>query len=197
MEDSLFYRMSPFVRLLALFGIPAAGLAALGFDMEIPRSILGQADPLGAVGLLCSLLTVLTLLFLLRASLGLPSAPHGVYRDVLDFLAMSRWHPAVIVAFIALLVLPGAYYIHSDRVFLWMIHTLGWRVLRSGDFKDELDRLAVAYQLGLTAGVPLLFCMHMLSRWNPGRKAVLLWLFLPVLLVGTLFGALIVGILLH
>lgn len=196
MEEPFLDRMSPLVRLMALFGIPVAGWLALGFSLAIPRSIFGNANPLLAAGEIVSVLTVATLFVLLRASLKLPSAPNGLYRDLLDFVAISRWYPAVIVAFIGLLVLPGAWYIRTDRVFIWMIRTLGWRALRSGDFQDDLDRIGVAYQLGLTAGVPLLFGLHMLSRWKQMNKA-LLWLLVPVLFAGVAVGAVVVGTILH
>jgi hypothetical protein len=195
-EPPFLYRMSPLVRLTALFGIPGSGLLALSFSLAIPRSIFGNANPLLAVGEVGSALTLITLFLLLRASLEVPPAPSGLYRDLLDFVALSHWDPAVIVGFVALLILPGAWYISTDRVFIWMIRTMGWRVLRSGDFQDDLDRLAVAYQLGLTAGMPFLFGLHMLSRWKAMNK-VLLWLLVPVLLAGVAVGAVVVGTIFH
>ena len=43
------------------------------------------------------------------------------------------------------------------------------------------------YQLALTGGVPLLFGVHMMSRWKP-RNPLLPWLLIPLFFVGTAAG---------
>jgi hypothetical protein len=57
------------------------------------------------------LIMVFVLLLALRACLALPSAPVGFYRNVLDFLAMARWHPSVKAALVGLIVLPPSFLI--------------------------------------------------------------------------------------
>jgi hypothetical protein len=195
LEQSFLQKASPFVMPLALFGIPAAGWVALVLCVQIPRSLYGQANPFLALGEIGSLMTVLVLFLFLRACLDSPAAPKGFYRDVLDFLALKDWHPAVIIAFLGLLVLPAAWYLHSS-VLIWDIRIRGSRALQSVDVQAGLDSIAVAYQLGLTAGVPMLCVMHLLSRWKPKRRAML-WLLVPLLLLGTAVGAVVVGVLLH
>ena len=153
-EESFLNKASPFILLLALFGIPAAAAVALVELLQIPRLIDGCANPLFALAEIGSLATVVVLLFLLRSCLKLPSAPRGFYRNVLDFLAMARWHPAVTVALVVLLVLPTAWFLHTDRRLVFMLRLMGWRALRLGDVQDALDGLAVFWQLALTGGVP-------------------------------------------
>ncbi len=189
-EESFLQKASPFIFLLALFGIPGAGAVALIGLLQIPRLIDGRADPLFALAEIGSLVTMLVLLFLLRSCLELPSAPRGLYRNVLDFLAMAGWHPAVKVALVGLL-LPPAWFFRSDPRLVPMFRLMGWRALRSGDVQDALDGLAVFWQLALTGGVPLLFGLHMLSRWMPKRR-ILPWLLLPLLFVGAAIAAVII-----
>jgi hypothetical protein len=196
-EESPLIRASPFIQLIALFGIPAAGWVALVFSLQIPRFIYGEASPLLLAVEIGSLIIVLVLLFALRACLKLPSAPTGFYRNVLDFLAMARWHPAVIVALVGLMVLPPAWYIRAGNYWvITMLRTLGRRALMSGDVHSAMDGVAVVLQLALTGGVPLLFVLHLLSRWKPVNR-VLLWLLVPLLFVGTAVAFVIIGTIAH
>ena len=195
-EESLLDRASPFILLLVLFGIPAASWVALVLLLQVPRFLYGRSAPLLFAAEIGSLLTVLVLLLMLRACLALPSAAGGFYRNVLDFLAMARWHPSVMVALLGLLVLPGAWILQGEW---WLVDTLqrrGWEALTSGDVQDSLDRITVAYQLALTGGVPLLFALHMLSRWKP-KNRFLPWLLVPLLFVGTAIAVVILVMLLH
>jgi hypothetical protein len=54
----------------------------------------------------------------------------------------------------------------------------------------------VVYQLALTGGVPLLFALHMLSRWKP-KYPLLPWLLVPVLFVGTANGVVLIVAIMH
>jgi hypothetical protein len=174
-----------------LFGIPAAGGVALIQAVQIPRFIYGQAVPVLLAAEIGSLLALLVLLLVLRACLALPSAPGGLYRNVLDFLAMARWHPSVKIAFVGLLILPPAWYLRSDYWLIAMLRSMGRRALTSGDVQHGLDSIAVTYQLALTGGVPLLFALHMLSRWKP-KSLVLLYLLVPLLFVGAAIGVVLI-----
>ncbi len=197
LEKTPLERASPFLQVIALFGIPAAGWESLVFLLQIPRLIYGEANPFLLVAEIGSLLTMAVLVFLLRACLALPSAPSGFYRNVLDFLALADWHPSVKVALAGLVVLPQWWLLRSDHyslITMWLF--LGRRVLSSGDFHDALDRVAIVYQFALTGGVPLLFVLHLLSRKKKAR-GVLLWLLVPVLFVGAAIGVVILVTLLH
>jgi hypothetical protein len=119
-EESVVERYGPVLSLLALAGIPGAGAVALIFGLQILRLVDGAYQPLPLIAEIGSLLTVAVLFFVLRACLAAPSAPRGVYRAVLDFLAMERWHPAVKVAFAAMILAPGAWYLHTSH---WLIMT--------------------------------------------------------------------------
>jgi hypothetical protein len=182
---------SPFIQFISLFGIPAAGGVALIQAVQIPRFIYGQAVPVLLAAEIGSLLALLVLLLVLRACLALPSAPGGLYRNVLDFLAMARWHPSVKIAFVGLLILPPAWYLRSDYWLIAMLRSMGRRALTSGDVQHGLDSIAVTYQLALTGGVPLLFALHMLSRWKP-KSLVLLYLLVPLLFVGAAIGVVLI-----
>jgi hypothetical protein len=197
-EESLLSRVSPFVSFAALLGIPTGGFFALALLFQIPRLLYGAANPLLAAAGFGGFVLLFVMVLLLRACLKFPSAPTGFYRDVLDFLALARWHPSVKIGLIGLLVLPGAWYL-SHSTLLWLFATLwkfGHNVFRSGDFRDELDRLATVYELALVGGVPLLFVLHMVSRWKP-RSRVLPWLLVPALFVGTAIAVVIIGVILH
>jgi hypothetical protein len=188
---------SPLILLLALLGIPAAGCVAVVFALQIPRFIYGQAAPLFLAAEVGSLLTVLVLVVVLRVCLALPSSPRGLYRDVLDFLAVARWHPAVKATLVGLMVLPGAWILHAEYFWLApLLRMLGTRALRSGDFQTGLDTIAVVYQLALTGGVPLLFILHMLSRRKPGNS-FLPWLLVPVVFVGAAVGVVLIVATVH
>jgi hypothetical protein len=196
-EESLLIEAAPFIQLTALVGIPAAGSVALVLLLQIPRFVYGQAVPLFLAAEIGSLITVLALLFALRACLALPSAPSGFYRNVLDFLAMSRWHPSVKAALLGLLVLPPVWLFHTNHYWPFsMLWTMGRRALRSGDFQTGLDTVAVVYQLVLTGGVPLLFALHMFSR-RKRSGSVLPWLLVPLLFVGTAIGVVLLVAILH
>lgn len=195
-ERSFVERYWPLLSLMALVGIPAAGSVALVFSLQILRLVDGAYQLLPLIAEVGSLVTVAILFFVLRTCLALPSAPRGVYRAVLDFLAMARWHPAVKVAFAALAVLPGTLYIHGSHWLVITFRMLGWRALRSGDVRDALDGLTAMYQLALTGGVPLLFGVHMMSRWKP-RNPLLPWLLIPLFFVGTAAGVVLIVALVH
>ena len=197
MEEALLDAASPFIRVISLFGIPAAGCVALVLSLQIPRFVYGQSAPLLLAAEAGSLITISVLVLALRASLTLPSAPAGFYRNVLDFLAMARWHPAVKAALVGLIVLPPAWFLHADHNWLIsMLRTMGSKALMSGDFQSELDRIAVIYQLALTGGVPLLFVLHMFSRWKPAGR-VLPWLLVPLVFAGAAIGVVVIVTLMH
>ena len=196
-EESLLDRASPFILLIALFGIPAAGCVALVLSLQIPRFVYGQSAPLLLAAEIGSLITVFVLLFVLRACLALPSAPVGFYRNVLDFLAMARWHPAVKAALVGLMVLPPAWLFHTNHYWPFtLLRTMGRKALLVGDFQTGLDTIAVVYQLALTGGVPLLFVLHMLSRWKP-KNRVLPWLLVPLLFVVTAIAVVLIVAMTH
>jgi hypothetical protein len=195
-EKSLLERESPFVLLIALFGIPAAGCVALVLSLQIPRFIYGQSAPLLLAAEIGSLITVFVLLLVLRACLALHSAPVGFHRNVLDLLAMARWHPSVKAALVGLMVLPPAWYLHSDHWRFTMLWTMGRRALKLEDVRTGLDTITVVYQLALTGGVPLLFALHMFSRWKP-KSRVLPWLLIPLLFVGTAIAVVLIVAIIH
>src|ERR1700680_1117450 len=93
-EESLLEKASPFLQLIALFSIPAAGWGALVFLLQLPRILDGQAVPLFLAAEIGGWVAVIVLVPALRACLALPSAPTGLYRNMLDFFSMGRWHPA-------------------------------------------------------------------------------------------------------
>jgi hypothetical protein len=190
------HEAAPFIQVLALFGIPGAGSVALVLALQIPRFIYGQANLFLFPAEIGSLITVVVLLFALRACLVLPTAPSGFYRNVLDFLAMARWHPAVKAALIGLVVLSPAWYIHGEYWRFDLFRRMGRRALGLSDVQSGLDGIAVIYQLALTGGVPLLFTLHLLSRTKP-KRPVLLWLLVPVLFVGTAFGVVLLVAIMH
>jgi hypothetical protein len=195
-EKSEFEKAAPFLQLIALLGIPAAGWVGLVFLLQIPRILYGQTTLLWLAAEIGGWLTVLVLVLALRACLALPSAPTGFYRNLLDFFAMSRWPMPVRAAFAGVLVLPAAWFLRIDRDMLFLIGIMGRRVLASGDFRDDMDRMAVFYQLALTGGVPLLFALHMLARWKP-QSRVLPWVLVPVLFVGAAIAVVIIGTIMH
>lgn len=194
--QSFLDRASPFVLVIALLGIPAAGWVALVLSLQIPRLFYGQANPLLAAAEIGSLIAVVVLLLLLRSCLKLPSAPGGFYRSVLDFLAISRWHSSVKVALVGLLVLTAAWSIRGERGLASLLWRMGWAALQLTDVQDGLDRIVVSFQLALTGGVPLLFGLHMFTRWKPAKR-VLPWVLLPLLFVGTAIGVIIIGTIGH
>ena len=189
-------RASPFILFTALFGISGAGCVALVLSQQIPRFIYGQSAPLLLAAEIGSLITVFVLFLMLRACLALPSAPVGFYRNVLDFLAMASWHPSVKAALVGLMVLPPAWYLRSDHWRFTLLWTMGRRALMFEDVQTGLDTITVVYQLALTGGVPLLFALHMLSRWKP-KSRVLPWLLVPLLFVGTAIGVVLIVTMMH
>jgi hypothetical protein len=182
---------SPFILFLSLFGIPGAGAIALVQAVQIPRFIYGQSILILFAAEIASLITVIVLVLMLRSCLALPSAPKGLYRHVLDFLAMARWHLSVKAALVGLIVLPQAWYLHNSLWLFTLVRLMGRRALSSGDVQTGLDTIAVIYQLAFTGGVPLLFALHMISRWKP-RYRLLPWVLVPVLFVGTAIGVVLI-----
>lgn len=196
-ERPLLRRVAPFACFAAFVGIPSAGGIALVLLLQIPRLFYDRSAPVLAAAEVGSLLALPVLVFLLRSCLELPEAPRGLYRNVLDFLALRHWHPAVIAAFIGLLVLPAVWFFRIDKSLLFMLRLLGWsRALKSSDFRDDMDRIATLYQLALMGGAPLLFGFHMLSCWQSKRR-LLVWLLLPMLFVGTAVAVVVLGTIAH
>ena len=188
---------SPFLLPATLLGIPAAGSVALVFLLQIPRLIYGEAMPLPLVAEVGSLISVVVQVYFLRVCLKLPSAPVGFYRNVLDFLAMSRWHASVKAALVGLIVLPPVWLFSKGNFWaIEMFRQIGRRALQNGDVQVVMDDVAIIYQLALTGGVPLLFVLHMFSRWKP-RSRILPWVLVPLLFVGAAIGVVIVGTIMH
>jgi len=183
-EPSLLDRASPAIRLLALAGMPLAGAAAILGGLQIPRLFYGEANPFIAAAEIASLAALPVLWLSLRAALRVRSAPSGFYRDVLDFLALAQWHPAVKFALAVVLVFAPALYLHGQFWLLPIIWIRGRAALASGDVRNALDGLVASFQRPLIGGVPLLFTLHMLSRWQPKRR-LLPWLLLPIVFIGT------------
>jgi hypothetical protein len=195
--ESLLERASPFLLPLTLLGIPATGSVALALLVQIPRSLYGASVPVFLAAEIGSLISVVVLLFLLRASLKLPSAPSGFYRNVLDFLAMARWHPAVKVALAGLIVVPPIWFFSKGNFWaIELFRQIGRRALQNGDVQTVLDDIPIIYQLALMGGVPLLFALHMFSRWKP-RSRVLPWVLVPLLFVGTAIELVIIVTIMH
>ena len=195
-EKSFLDKVAPFLQLIALFGIPMAGWVGLVFLLQLPRILYGQAVPLFLAAEIGGWVAVIVLVLALRACLALPSAPTGLYRNMLDFFAMARWHASVKAALVGLIVLMSAWYFRVDRDFFFLLRILGRRALASGDFRDDMDRILVAYQLALTGGVPLLFGIHMFSRWKPKNRFVP-WLLMPLFLIGTAIGVVLIVAIVH
>jgi hypothetical protein len=100
-------------------------------------------------------------------------------------------------ALIGLIVLPPTWFIHADKYRrVTMLWTMGRRALTLSDFQSGLDSIAVVYQLALTGGVPLLFALHMLSRWKP-KNRVLPWLLVPLLFVFTAIAVVLIVTMTH
>lgn len=176
---------------VCMLGIPAAGVGAILFDVQLSRLIYGQANPLLLAVEIGSLITVVALVLLLRARLALPSAPGGFWRHVLDFLAVSRWEAAVRAALAGLVLLPLAWFVLGNRWMFTMFASLGRQALALSDVRAGLDGGAVIYQHALTGGLPLLFVLHLLCRWQQQRR-VLAWLLVPVFFFGTAVAMVII-----
>jgi hypothetical protein len=189
--------LAPLICVAAFVGIPVAGgVAVLGL-LQIPRLLYDRTNPVLGVAEVISLLALPVLVLLLRYCLGFPGAPGGLYRNVLDFLAMRNWHPALIAALIVLLVLPGVWFSHVDRDLFFLLRIMGWpRVLKSGDFRDDMDRVATLYQLALMGGIPLLFGLHMVSRWQT-KRSFLIWLLVPLFFLGLAVAVVVIGTIAH
>lgn len=194
--SSILDQASPFLMFGALVGIPAAGLVAILFDLELPRLIYGQATAIGLAVEIISVTALITLVLLLRTCLTLPSAPWGFYRAALDFLALWRWHAAVKFSLAGLLVLPMVWYLYADRWMFSMFESLGRRALAMSDVQSALDGTAVVYQHALVGGLPLLFVMHLLCRWKPANR-FLPWLLVPLFFVGTVVATIISVTIVH
>lgn len=195
-QEPFLQSAAPYISLAAFFAIPATALVSVLGLLQIPALIYGGANPFFAAAELASLAALLTMILILRASLRLPSAPTGLYRDVLDFLALKRWHPSVIVALAGLLVLPGYWYLRTQMWVFVRLFQGGAPMLKTSDVQNGLDGLATSYQLALMGGLPLLFCLQMLARWKP-KWRILPWVLIPVLFVATAIAVIILGTIAH
>jgi len=197
LQESLVDRFSTHIELTALLGIPGAGCVALALFQQIPRFICSQAQVIFLAAEITSLTIVFILILALRASLAGSSAPTGIYRNLLDFLAMANWHPSVKVALVALIVLPQLWFLHIDRYLLFvMLKQMGARALQSGDFETKLETVAMIWQDALVGGVPLLFAMHMISRWKPQNR-FLPWLLVPIFIAGVAISLFLIVMIAH
>ena len=178
------------LRWLALAGIPVAAFGILLFCVEIPRLLYGGSRAPFLALECASLLGWAALALYLRSTLPDPAEPGGFFRDVLDFFAMKRWHPAVVFGLIGLIVLPFAWLSASNYWLYGTLSRLGRRAFAMSDVRNALDAYAAVFQHALTSGTPLLFVYHLVCRrWLSGR--FLPWLLLPLLFLGTAIGAII------
>jgi hypothetical protein len=173
---------------VVLLGICTAGYVAIVFDLEFSRLIYGQATALLLGIEIASLITVFALVLVLRSCLPLTSAPAGFYRSVLDFFALRRWHASVKLCFAGLLAMPVIWFVHGNQWLFRMLSWMGRRALAMSDVQAALDGGAVAYQVILLGGVPLLFALHMVCRWKPANR-ILPWLLVPVFFVGVFIAS--------
>jgi hypothetical protein len=168
-------------------GISAATFVALVFDIQFARLIYSQASTLFLGIEIASLITLAGLVFLLRSRLALPSAPSGFLGGVFDFFALRRWHPAVKLCLAGLLALPLVWWLHGNRWMFSMLASLGRSTLAFSDVQNALDGGAVAYQVTLIGGLPLLFLLHLLCRWKPANR-FLPWVLVPLFFVGVVIA---------
>ena len=111
--------------------------------------------------------------------------PQGTFRDVLDFLAMERWHPCVWAALGGLVVLSLFWYLRPGHFwFFTLVRILRRRALSSGDVQAQMDGMAVSIEVALMGGTPLLFGLHMLSRRRP-KNILLTRALIRLLFVGS------------
>jgi hypothetical protein len=173
--------------LFLALSISAATFVAIVFDIQFARLIYGQASTLLLGIEIASLITLAGLVFLLRSRLALPSAPSGFFLAVFDFFALRRLHPAIKLCLAGLLALPLAWWLHGNRWMFTMLPSLGRRILAFSDVQNALDGGAVAYQVTLIGGLPLLFLLHLLCRWKPANR-FLPWVLVPLFFVGVVIG---------
>jgi hypothetical protein len=181
---------------IVLLGICAAAHTAVVFDLQFSRLIYGQATPVLLAVEIASLITLFALVLVLRSRVALASVPGSFYRSVLDFFALRRWHPSVRVCLAGLLALPLAWFVLCNH---WLFRMLSWqgrRALTMTDVQAALDGGAVAYQVTLIGGLPLLFALHMVCRWKPENR-FLPWLLVPVFFVGVFIATVVIVALLH
>jgi hypothetical protein len=188
----------PLAALVALAGIPAAGCAVILFAVEIPRFAYGQANLFMFAAEVMGLGVTVVLVAMLREWLKSPAAPtSGFLRNVLDFLAIRDWHPAVKFTLIGLLLFPQWWYLHKDFVWLGQIIAFrGWHFLQSVDMQAHLDGIAVVFQLTMTGGVPLLFALHMFTRRKKG-SSIWAWLLVPVVFVFAAISVVLLVTIMH
>jgi len=184
------------LRLTTLVGIPAALLTALVFDIEFSRLIYGKADLPRLAVEVTSLIALVAMILTLRWSLRSEPTSTGIFRPVFDFLALARWHPAVKVAATGLCLLMTAEFVHGYLWLFKMIPSLGTRLLDMTDVQAALDGGAVIVQYAVTGGVPLLFCLHLISRFTKPNSWVP-WVLLPLFFIGVLILELLIGTIIH
>jgi len=172
-----------------VLGISAAGYVAIVFDLQFSRLIYGQATALFLGIEIVSLITVFVLVLVLRSRLPATSARAGFYRSVLDFFAIRRWHAAVKLCLAGLVALPVIWFVNGNQWLFRMLSWMGRRALAMSDVQGALDGGAVAYQVVLLGGIPLLFALHMVCRWKPANR-ILPWLLVPVFFVGVFIASL-------
>ena len=154
------------------------------------------SNPFLLAGEFASLATLILLVTRLRAWLAASPPQKGLLGDTLEFLALTRWHPVTLFCGVALLLLPGLWFVSTSfHLFLFYLH-MGWRALRSGDFQALLEGLAVAYAFVPMAGAPLLLVMHLLFRRRM-RGRYLPWLLVPLFLLGAMVGMVLLVTMAH
>ncbi len=178
----------PWFLFIIVLGIGAAGYVAIVFDLEFSRLIYGQATALFLGVEIASLITLVALVLVLRSRLPLTSGPAGFYRSVLDFFALRRWHAAVKLCLAGLLAMPVVWFVNGNQWLFRMLSWMGRRALEMSDVRGALDGGAVAYQVVLLGGIPLLFALHMVCRWKPANR-ILPWLLVPVFFMGVFIAS--------
>ncbi len=179
---------SSLLAFILLLVICAVGHIAVVFDLQFSRLIYGQATPLFFGVEIASLITLFVLVLVLRSRVALASAPGGFYRNVLDFFALRHWHPSVKLCLAGLLALPAVWFVLCNQWLFRMLSWLGRRALAMSDVQAAFDGGAVAYQVTLIGGLPLLFALHLVCRWKPANR-FLPWLLVPVFFVGVFIAS--------
>lgn len=181
---------------IALLCIPIAALAFILFLVEFARLIYGHANSLLLGVEVTAVLALFILVLLLRFRTAPPSVPSGFLGAVLDFFALRRWHPAVIVAFVGVLVMPVLWFVQANGWLFTMVRSMGRHVLIFSDVQAALDGAAVMFELTLVPGLPLVFALHLLCRAKP-QSRVLPWLLVPLLFLITAVFAILLGSIAH